>query len=121
MRNKPAQYVYFMRQVGGVGPIKIGVTRVPERRLQDLSVWAPVPLELLATAPGDNRLEKFLHRQHAHLRSHREWFHPDAELLARIELVRDGVSIEEAFKAEKYSVRRDYANQFTGIAYRSAA
>ena len=44
-------YVYFVRQGGGKGPIKIGKTKDLERRLIELQCGNPVELNYIAVIP----------------------------------------------------------------------
>lgn len=91
--------VYFIKPVGLEGPIKIGCSRWPEHRLADLAKWSPIPLEIMASGPGEHVLERFIHRMFKDVRSHKEWFHSTPALLARIDLVRAGKSVATAFDA----------------------
>lgn len=84
-------YVYFVRRQDGEGPVKIGCSEAPERRLQALMCWAPYPLALIATIPGDEELEHRFHNRFAAQHSHREWFHPSLELTQTIVAIRAGV------------------------------
>lgn len=80
--------VYFVRaQVSGL--IKIGSAAHPEGRLRTLQTGSPEPLQLLATSPGGERHERELHTLLSGSRSHGEWFHPTADVLA---CIRDAVS-----------------------------
>lgn len=65
--------------------IKIGTTTHLNARLSS------VPHdELLATEPGDHRLETLRHRQFKHCRVHREWFDgTDESLLRHVAMLRD--------------------------------
>lgn len=74
-------FVYFIEAVG-LGKIKIGVSRNPQKRLVELSTGSPVPLKLLATIPGDVRREKELHAKFGHARVDGEWFYATSELRA---------------------------------------
>jgi len=96
MTNKAAQYVYFMRQVGGVGPIKIGVSASPKSRLDMLATWSPTPLELVAVIPGDAALERNIHECFADYHSHREWFNAGPRLVAALAALVSGEPIERA-------------------------
>lgn len=78
-RSVPA-YVYFARQVGGIGPVKIGCTGLPQSRLENLMQWAPYPLEIAATIPGNEALEWRFHARFIEQHSHKEWFHPSKAL-----------------------------------------
>lgn len=86
-----------MRPVGAQGPIKIGCSRWPENRLNDLAQWSPVPLEIIASAPGNFKLERHLHERFSDSRTHKEWFGASPELVAGIAKVAAGLSVEEAF------------------------
>jgi hypothetical protein len=72
--------VYFLQPVGG-GPIKIGHSKHPLTRLQDVMRWSPTPLEVLAEIEGTMALERWLHRKLAAYRMHFEWFRPQAPVL----------------------------------------
>lgn len=74
--------IYFMRRADGVGPIKIGCSRTPERRLRAMQIWSPEPLEILASVPGDFSDEQRLHRDLADYRLHHEWFEASRKVLA---------------------------------------
>lgn len=82
--------VYFMRPVGAEGPVKIGCSTMVEERLRALSPWAPFPLEVVATIPGDTRLEGRFHLKFMADRVHGEWFAASAELSATIAEVAAG-------------------------------
>lgn len=85
-QEKPS-FVYFIR-AGAAGPIKIGIARNPEGRLGELQVGSHEDLMLLATVPGDERLESHLHRHFEEHRIRGEWFRAAEELLALIERAR---------------------------------
>jgi hypothetical protein len=79
---------YFI-QMGDGGPIKIGVSADPQRRMKDLSVASPHELRLLATMPGNH--ERALHERLATSRrpaGGSEWFDPTAEVLAAVQAAR---------------------------------
>ena len=96
MNYTQPRLVYFIKPVGMDGPIKIGCSSVPAKRLEDLSVWSPFPLEVIATAPGSYKVEQALHQRFAFLHSHREWFHANPELTVAIRRIASGVPIEKA-------------------------
>lgn len=56
------------------GMIKIGRSANPAGRVAELQNSSPVPLNLLGIIDED--VERKLHQQFAHLRSHGEWFQP---------------------------------------------
>lgn len=67
--------VYFMRQKGiERGPIKIGCSSYLPKRLDNLSVWSPVPLEVVASFAGGFHEERRLHSAFWSDHSHHEWF-----------------------------------------------
>lgn len=81
--NKP-KLVYFI-EAANVAMVKIGIAKNVEKRLVDLQTASPVKLRIIATLPGGMKLEKELHRQFGHLRSHGEWFHLTDEILTYID------------------------------------
>lgn len=72
---------YFI-QAGDRGPIKIGKSTAPDRRLTDLQGACPYRLRLLCTLGRD--MEAELHRRFDNDRLHGEWFEPTNKLLAFI-------------------------------------
>lgn len=77
-------YVYFMRRADGVGPIKIGCSKVPIHRLEAHQHWSPEILEIVATVEGGFTDEQRLHRQFASYRLHGEWFEASRPVLATV-------------------------------------
>lgn len=94
-------FVYFIRPVGLPGPVKIGCSHAPPDRLEALAVWAPFPLEIAATIPGNITLENKIHGLFAHAHSHREWFHPTADLVAAIARLAAGEAVENVLDLKK--------------------
>lgn len=82
--------VYFIKPCGFRGPIKIGCSMAPLKRAQSLRAWCPFPLEILATIPGDGKLERRFHSQFAHLHEGSEWFTAAPELIAAVEEIKAG-------------------------------
>lgn len=99
-------FIYFIKPIGKAGPIKIGCTRFVERRLDELLHWSPVPLEVVAIAPGDFRLERFIHNRFADERLHKEWFTESDALIAAIERVKAGEPVVTVFGAVERSRTR---------------
>lgn len=89
-------YVYFIRPVGMLGPIKIGYSETPAHRLETLMAWSPFPLEIAATVPGSFNLEQLLHRRFLSAHLHREWFNPVADLIKTVQALQAGAPLEEA-------------------------
>lgn len=58
------------------GPIKIGISSCPEKRLEKLKTASPFEMELLHTIETDNpkQHERLLHREFEEHRVTREWF-----------------------------------------------
>lgn len=78
------KHVYFLRPVGQIGPIKIGCSKLPALRLETLTVWSPVRLELICSVPGSHKDEHTLHGMFRNHHVHGEWFGASKELLALI-------------------------------------
>jgi hypothetical protein len=87
--------IYFIRPVGMAGPIKIGLSENPEKRLNEFKGWSPLELELFGVIPGNWDDEQFLHECLADDHSHGEWFHPSAQDQRAVEQViaAGGVSV----------------------------
>ena len=65
---------------GETGPIKLGKSNDPDRRLRDMQTMSPMPLELIHQADETESInEKDLHRIFAGSRLHGEWFEIDRE------------------------------------------
>jgi len=86
-------HVYFMRPVGQQGPIKIGCSKEPRQRLESLSIWSPVPLEIICYVKGSYSDEYFLHSGFHKSLSHREWFHWSQRLEDTIARIREAGSL----------------------------
>lgn len=91
-----SRMVYFMRPVGMEGPVKIGCSWLPAERLEQLAVWSPFPLEVVAAVPGNFALELNIHQCLADLHSHHEWFRADPKISAIIAKLQAGVAIGDA-------------------------
>lgn len=65
--------VYFI-SAGGWHPIKIGYSLDPLIRCATLQAGSPVVLGIQAMLPGNQRLERHLHRRFAAGRLESEWF-----------------------------------------------
>jgi hypothetical protein len=66
-------YVYFIEAIGA-RRIKIGFTKDVRRRLHDLSIGCPFPIELMALMPGSLEDEFTMHKRFGQLHAHGEWF-----------------------------------------------
>lgn len=88
-RTETGHRVYFAQALHG-GPIKIGCSRVPRRRLSDVRSASGIDVRLLGTIPGGFDVEAALQWRFSSFRiagKHRDkgdWFHPSDALLAYI-------------------------------------
>jgi hypothetical protein len=82
--------VYFIG-AKAVGRVKIGYTDQLSDRFSALKTASPVPLQLLATIPGDRRIEAVLHARFAHHHTHGEWFTLHGEIQDYIKEVLRGL------------------------------
>lgn len=73
--------IYFIREGGLDGMIKIGMAADPIRRLASLQTAHHKRLELLAVADGSREREHEEHQRWGLLRVKGEWFRPDEELV----------------------------------------
>lgn len=87
--------IYFLRPVGQPGPVKIGCSVFPERRVLDLARVSPIPLELAASGPGNHEIERRLHRMFKGSRLHMEWFAASPELSELIARFAAGLPITD--------------------------
>jgi hypothetical protein len=65
--------IYFA-QTNDNAYIKIGYASNVKSRMAGLQTGAPVGVKLLASMPGDHKVERALHQRFAELRGHGEWF-----------------------------------------------
>lgn len=73
--------VYFVQAEDG-GPVKIGFSRFPENRLQELQNAHHSRLRIIGLIPDGSRAdEKKLHREFESQRLRGEWFLPAGEIL----------------------------------------
>jgi hypothetical protein len=79
MRGSQHTYIYFIQAKDG-GPVKIGWTIDPERRLKVLQSASPHKLVLRKVVRGSQRLEHFLHEHYAAYRLEGEWFEPQSDM-----------------------------------------
>lgn len=80
--NRPdlaGQYVYFAR--GALTKlIKIGYSKEPVKRLEDLGTSSGEEIEIILTIPGTRRDERKFHLQFRACRERREWFREEGRL-----------------------------------------
>lgn len=120
------KYVYFIRPVGMPDLVKIGFSNNPAKRLDNMLCWSPIPLELVATIPGDIKLEGRIHGLFKGCHSHREWFKETPELTRFMERLAAGEPIEALtdMSAPAISLRAGRKNRKrkkNGIPHKEAA
>src|SRR6188508_28169 len=96
MVNQIARYIYFVKPEGMDGPIKIGCSNKPARRLASFGPHNPYPLEIIAVAPGDMSTERAIHEHYAEELWHHEWFHASPRLIAATTALKRGASLAQA-------------------------
>lgn len=103
--------VYFMRPVGERGPVKIGCSCEPEKRLRSVEIWSPLKLEIAAFVPGGHREESILHQMFGADRLHGEWFNCSEQLASVIEFcIRTGKLPPLDYSLDPYKVKRSNPN-----------
>lgn len=71
-----AGHVYFVRR-GKSGPIKIGYSRNPAKRIASMQTANAAPLVILGTIPGDTKVEHAILNNLSEYRLRGEWVRPD--------------------------------------------
>jgi hypothetical protein len=96
-------YVYFIQAYGG-GPVKIGWTYNPERRLKDLQSASPYKLVIRKIVSGTQRLEHYLHQRYESNRLEGEWFEVQLDMPGCLHA--DGLStadwLDDEFKVKVF-------------------
>ena len=88
--------VYFVQEGSALRAVKIGVSGNMKVRLAMLQTNSPHDAILLATVPGDERLEEYLHDLFRESNIRGEWFAPTAKLFDYIEVLkREGLVLSE--------------------------
>jgi len=88
MSRKPLQrQVYFIKPVGLDGPVKVGCSHIPAKRLISLMTWSPFKLEVIGSVPGTANDERFLHQCFAKWHSHAEWFYPTRDFQNAVQAI----------------------------------
>ena len=99
-------YIYFA-QMENTGPIKIGISTDPHKRMASINTGSPYPITLLYFTPGCEEDEKALHREFMKFSIRNEWFHPVKEIFKSIEWKKQIDRKYEAFMWENYNPERD--------------
>lgn len=84
----PPNVVYYITRIDKPGLVKIGTTKDLKTRLRELGSRGRT-LTLLATEPGDWKLEQRRHLEFAPMRAEGEWFNFAAPILAHIHRITD--------------------------------
>ena len=83
--SKKKNKVYFIRSVNKneeeYGPIKIGMSNNPKKRLNSIQTGNPNKLKIVKMISGGRKKEKELHKQFKKSCLNGEWFNPTKELL----------------------------------------
>lgn len=66
------------------GPVKIGFSTNPDKRMEGFQLCSPYTLSVLATVPGGIIAEREYHKRFAGFRLHGEWFERCPEIEAEI-------------------------------------
>lgn len=90
--------------------VKIGVSRNPESRLNDLQVGNPYDLTMLKTIEGSYKAEAYLHDKFSHLHHCREWFNLDDGL-------REYIAIEVEMDLRRFQQQSGYSKAKYPIAF----
>lgn len=97
-RTRPERsgWVYFVKSLIEHGPVKIGYSRTPDIRIQDLRVASSYPLQLAAVwrSKDARALESKLHRKFRAHKMNGEWFKPSPDLIKLVELLSAGKYLE---------------------------
>ena len=80
--------VYFI-QAGNNGPIKIGVSSVPQMHLDRLQQGNHEELRLIAEIPGERSLEQKVQADLKAFELERKWFHATDEVLDYIKKIQE--------------------------------
>lgn len=91
-------FVYFIATKDR-SVVKIGWSRRPVDRLSSISCWSPLPLEIIAFAPGSMDDEHAIQHRFKHLHSHGEWFHGASDILDVAEKIAAAGQIPDEYKA----------------------
>jgi hypothetical protein len=89
------EYIYFIKPVGQLGPVKIGTSWKPFDRLSQVMVWSPIPLEVELVIEGGEELERNIQDCFADCHSHSEWFFPHERLRVAIDRMKGGELVHD--------------------------
>ena len=89
--------IYFLR-VKGDGPVKIGASKKPIKRLTQMQTWCPLELELICEVPATFFLEGVLHLLYKDFRIRGEWYETNSYLTELIAYVTEHKALPERIK-----------------------
>lgn len=94
-------YLYFIRCRDR---IKIGRSNDPARRMQELSVYAPDPLELIAIFPNCGHYQNELHQTLKNINTNGEWFEDTKETRKAMQYVfeRGVLGLDEIYHIDEW-------------------
>ncbi len=104
-------YCYFIGN-SDMGFVKIGISKDPMRRIEQIRTDNPFPLALLCVVPGDEIVEKKLHRAFAPLRMGGEWFRINTALRTFMVIAGDEFIARQNWRA--YSIEQEKTSQAIG-------
>lgn len=79
-RNGEECFVYFAQEDND-NRIKIGSAKNPKERMNSLGTGVPGNLTLLASTPGDSKIERQIQNKFEKYQIRKEWFNPAPELI----------------------------------------
>ncbi|APL94105.1 hypothetical protein AI27_06475 [Sphingomonas sp. BHC-A] len=85
--------VYFL-QHGASGPVKVGYSKRPEKRIATIATSCPDPIVVLAVIDGSHALEQRIHRAFRAHRYRGEWLRPTDEVISFVTLCASASSAE---------------------------
>lgn len=102
-------YVYFIRREDNVGPVKIGTTANPCKRLSGIQTGNPYKLKIIKTIKGGKNLERTLHNKFEQFRMEGEWFIPNPVLFQLIDsFLEENAEVTVSFTNKKIkSIRKN--------------
>lgn len=111
--------VYFIRGIDNTGPVKIGWSNSPQRRLSQIQKMSPVPLEILLTIDNCKRdYEKVIHRYFFEFKIRGEWFRGEKRLMEFIENpieIAEKIKVRETKEAQSTKKERGEWSKVTGM------
>jgi hypothetical protein len=95
VHNELVSNIYVISSINhNNGPVKIGISDNPDKRVKQLQTAFPEKLEIKYIEPFTTKIkartfEKYLHKDISHLKSHGEWF---------------SITVQEAINYVKFTV-----------------